>query len=179
MKHRNKQYDRARLYWMHSAILRSIWNYRLTMNLYDMPFVNTLIGMLNVCIFILPQTHGDLCIAGRPSCKWVCALSHLFSDGPKWDGPVQYGVSLMTICTICGLSNYLALHLPNAVSMLVHRLRRCPNIETALAECPVFAGRHAAASMTHTRLLPQHLSFRTRDVLSQPCVRRHILRLSW
>ena len=65
MKHRNEQFDRARLYWMHPAILRSIWNYRLTMNSYDMPFVNTLIGMLNVCIFILPQAHGDLCIVNK------------------------------------------------------------------------------------------------------------------
>ena len=31
-------------------------------------------------------------------------------------------------------------HSPNAVSMLAHRLRRWPNIETALCECPVFAG---------------------------------------
>ena len=31
-------------------------------------------------------------------------------------------------------------HSPNAVSMLAHRLRRWPNIETALDECPVFAG---------------------------------------
>ena len=30
--------------------------------------------------------------------------------------------------------------LPNAVSMLAYRLRRWPNIETALGECPVFAG---------------------------------------
>ena len=29
---------------------------------------------------------------------------------------------------------------PNAVSMLAHRLRRWPNIETALGQCPVFAG---------------------------------------
>ena len=27
--------------------------------------------------------------------------------------------------------------------MLAHRLRRCPNIETALGECPVFAGTDA------------------------------------
>ena len=33
-------------------------------------------------------------------------------------------------------------HLPNAVSMLAHRLRRWPNIETALGECPVFAGMY-------------------------------------
>ena len=31
-------------------------------------------------------------------------------------------------------------HSPNAVSMLGHRLRRWLNIETALVECPVFAG---------------------------------------
>ena len=31
-------------------------------------------------------------------------------------------------------------HLPNAVSMLAHRLRRWTNIETALGECLVFAG---------------------------------------
>ena len=31
-------------------------------------------------------------------------------------------------------------HSPKAVSMLKHRLRRWPNIETALSECPVFAG---------------------------------------
>ena len=31
-------------------------------------------------------------------------------------------------------------HSLNAVSMLAHRLRRWPNIETALGECPVFAG---------------------------------------
>ena len=31
-------------------------------------------------------------------------------------------------------------HSPNAVSMLAYRLRRWPNIETALDECPVFAG---------------------------------------
>ena len=31
-------------------------------------------------------------------------------------------------------------HSPNAVSMLAHRLRRWANIETALGECPVFAG---------------------------------------
>ena len=30
---------------------------------------------------------------------------------------------------------------PNAVSMLVHRLRRWTNIETALDECPVLAGK--------------------------------------
>ena len=30
-------------------------------------------------------------------------------------------------------------HSPNAVSMLAHRLRRCPNIETALSESPMFA----------------------------------------
>ena len=30
---------------------------------------------------------------------------------------------------------------PNAVSMLAHRLRRWRNIETALGECPVFAGK--------------------------------------
>ena len=29
---------------------------------------------------------------------------------------------------------------PNAVSMLAHRRRRWPNIETALGECPVFSG---------------------------------------
>ena len=31
-------------------------------------------------------------------------------------------------------------HPPKAVSMLAHRLRRWPNIETALGDCPVFAG---------------------------------------
>ena len=31
-------------------------------------------------------------------------------------------------------------HLPNAVSMLGQRRRRWANIETALGECPVFAG---------------------------------------
>ena len=31
-------------------------------------------------------------------------------------------------------------HSPNAVSMLGQRRRRCANIETALGECPVFAG---------------------------------------
>ena len=31
-------------------------------------------------------------------------------------------------------------HSPKAVSTLAHRLRRWPNIETALGECPVFAG---------------------------------------
>ena len=31
-------------------------------------------------------------------------------------------------------------HSPNAVSMLAHRLRRWPNIETTLGECLVFAG---------------------------------------
>ena len=31
-------------------------------------------------------------------------------------------------------------HSPNAVSMLAHRLRRWPNIETALGEFIVFAG---------------------------------------
>ena len=31
-------------------------------------------------------------------------------------------------------------HSPNAVSLLVHRLRRWPNIETALGECLAFAG---------------------------------------
>ena len=31
-------------------------------------------------------------------------------------------------------------HSPDAVSMLVQRLRRWSNIETALGECPVFAG---------------------------------------
>ena len=31
-------------------------------------------------------------------------------------------------------------NLPNAVSMLVQRLRRWLNIETALGECPVFSG---------------------------------------
>ena len=33
-------------------------------------------------------------------------------------------------------------HSTNAVSMLAHRLRRWPNIETTLGECPVFAGMH-------------------------------------
>ena len=33
-------------------------------------------------------------------------------------------------------------HSTNAFSMLAHRLRRWPNIETALGECPVFAGMH-------------------------------------
>ena len=32
------------------------------------------------------------------------------------------------------------------VSMLVHRLRRWSNIETALGECPVFAGKTADVS---------------------------------
>ena len=31
-------------------------------------------------------------------------------------------------------------HSPDAVSMLGQRRRRCANIETALDECPVFAG---------------------------------------
>ena len=31
-------------------------------------------------------------------------------------------------------------HPPDAVSMLGQRRRRCANIETALGECPVFAG---------------------------------------
>ena len=31
-------------------------------------------------------------------------------------------------------------HSPEAVSMLAHRLRRWPNIETALSKFPVFAG---------------------------------------
>ena len=31
-------------------------------------------------------------------------------------------------------------HSPNAVLILAHRLRRVSNIETALGECPVFAG---------------------------------------
>ena len=31
-------------------------------------------------------------------------------------------------------------HSPDAVSMLAHRLRRWPNIETASGECSVFAG---------------------------------------
>ena len=33
---------------------------------------------------------------------------------------------------------------PNAVSILAHRLRRWPNIETALGECSVFAGEVVA-----------------------------------
>ena len=32
-------------------------------------------------------------------------------------------------------------HSPNAVSMLGQRRRRCANIETALGECPVLAGK--------------------------------------
>ena len=35
------------------------------------------------------------------------------------------------------------LNLPDAVSMLAHRLRRWLNIETELCECPVFAKRDA------------------------------------
>ena len=34
-------------------------------------------------------------------------------------------------------------HSPNAVSMLAHRLRRWPNIETTLGDCPLFAGKVA------------------------------------
>ena len=33
-------------------------------------------------------------------------------------------------------------HSPNVVSMLAHRLRRWPNIGTALGECLVFAGNN-------------------------------------
>ena len=38
-------------------------------------------------------------------------------------------------------------HSPNVVSMLAHRLRRWPNIETALGECPVFPGIYLALTI--------------------------------
>ena len=37
-------------------------------------------------------------------------------------------------CILCGNT----CHLPNAVSMLTHSLRRWPGIETALVDCTVF-----------------------------------------
>ena len=48
-------------------------------------------------------------------------------------------------------------HSPTAVSMLAHRLRRWPNIETALCECPVFAG--IALYCIHTNALYTELDY--------------------
>ena len=42
--------------------------------------------------------------------------------------------------SIITISQQNTRHSPNAVSMLAHRLRRWPKIETALDECLVFTG---------------------------------------
>ena len=40
---------------------------------------------------------------------------------------------------VCGIRCANMWHSPNAVSMLTHILRRCPDIETALGDCTVFS----------------------------------------
>ena len=44
--------------------------------------------------------------------------------------------------------------LPNADSMLAHRLRRWRNIESALGECPVFAGKHQTVTRWRMNVKP-------------------------
>ena len=46
-------------------------------------------------------------------------------------------------------------HSPNAVSMLVHRRQRWPNIETTLGECPVIAGMFDFVGPYH----PYHIGY--------------------
>ena len=57
-------------------------------------------------------------------------------------GSVMQNLVLLSAKNLFFLLCYLTNtgHSPKAVSMLAHRLRRWPNIETALGECPVFAG---------------------------------------
>ena len=54
--------------------------------------------------------------------------------GLRWNNAID---------TVWGILIYIPAntgHSPNAVSMLGQHRRRCANIETALGECPVFAG---------------------------------------
>ena len=64
--------------------------------------------------------------------------------GVLWPTKKKSGINFLCTCT-SELTERLpnkheAYTQPNAVSMLVHRLRRWPNIETVLGECLVFAG---------------------------------------
>ena len=43
-------------------------------------------------------------------------------------------------CILCACTSTNTCHSPNAVSKLNYSLRRWPNIEIALSDCPVFAG---------------------------------------
>ena len=55
-------------------------------------------------------------------------------------------------------------HSPRAVSMLAHRLRRWPNIETALGECPVFAGLLGNFFVGTEKIEWEFLVFRTYNI---------------
>ena len=60
------------------------------------------------------------------------------------------GISLVSrkyMYTLCSANTG---HSPNAVSMLGQRRRRWANIETALGECPVFAGQYTLTWSTIT-----------------------------
>ena len=64
-------------------------------------------------------------------------------------------------------------HSPKAVSMLAHRLRRWPNIETALGEWPVFAGLlDMATPIYRSQTLPAKWSDQT-HLLDHPVITQH------
>ena len=65
---------------------------------------------------------NDLCDWWRQSAISVTYFTAWSSSQARYVSPAKTG------------------HSPEAVSMLAHRLRRWPNFETALGECPVFAG---------------------------------------
>ena len=59
-------------------------------------------------------------------------------------------------------------HLPNAVSMLAHRLRRWPNIETAMGECRVFAVLLNDLMLVHC--VPRWASIKSINIGSISCI---------
>ena len=64
-------------------------------------------------------------------------------------------------------------HSPKAVSMLAHRLRRWPNIETALGEWPVFAGLlDMVIPIYRSQTLPVKWSDQT-HLLDHPVITQH------
>ena len=91
------------------------------------------------------MAHSDLiCIFSGQSCRYVDIVSVLypargFLITSLFVSPVTpLQSALSDVCSqLCGLSATLRLR-TNVISMLIHRLRRWPNVETTFVQCTIF-----------------------------------------
>ena len=91
--------------------------------------------------------HGDWMMAPLTAClPYTCTFTRRHASKNIFDLIFRLSRERRVACTLdarvlCMMTYWIIIsrHSPDTVSLLAHRLRRWPNIETAMDECSVFA----------------------------------------